>query len=855
MTLHRINDRQCDTWLARTMATVAIALAASPCAAQFLDGFAPLVDGGPVHTLAIQNDGAIVLGGGFTSVDGVPRNGIARVLPDGTLDAGYAPFNGAGATEVWRVLLQPDGKLLLTYGLFVARLDPDGSFDESWGGNDLCLAPEFSLQSDGKVLAPGGCFDPDNPPELLDRLMPDGTADTSFSTDARTYQSSVADSATQSNGKIVVIGTFDNIGDTTRHGIARLEANGSLDDDFDPDADGPVYALRLLPNDDILVGGDFGEIGGQPRGSFARLDRDGHVIAGFAPNINGTVYAIATDANGILLAGDFSSIDGTPRSNLARLRWDGSLDPSFDPDVIGIAQALVVQSDSKIVIGGYITFVGNHPREHLARVNPDGSVDDSFGAGTDGPVQALAAWADNSLVIGGAYTRIESTQGAQTAAPGLAWIKADGDDPVPDFAPQEICAVPFCGVNGIALQPDDRKIVLGHSFFTVGGIDGAPDAPADPNDALPVMRLFPNGLIDPSFDLNAQAWLSGNVYAVLRQPDGQLLVAGCLTAGGTPNVMVARLNTDGTQDFSFSPLLNNGDDCSLPSNNYAALALALLPDGRIVVGGEFYYFVDPLAQAPNLALLRTNGLPDRPVYADGPVFALASQPDGRVLIGGAFSAVNDTSPAYIARMNPDTSIDGSFNAAVNGVVRAVGVRADGKIFIGGDFTVADGVARTYLALLGGQGEAQQNFHHDIDAPVQAIAVQSDGKVAFGGQFTTVDGLPHAHVARVSVPDPARYAIDYVVRPPLAPWVYWTPQGAGAASGATPELSYSLDGVTYTDVGAMSFDPNAQRWTFGSFRPPLDRLVFLRVREAASGGSLETVLPVFDADEIFRDGFD
>ena len=839
---------------------------AAPARAQLIDGFAPLMDGRVLKTV-VQPDGGILFGGTFATVDGSPRTQLARVATDGTLDTGFDPVINplADIFGISDLAIQPDGDILVAYGFGITRLHPDGTQDATFdpGFGPVLYPGKIALQADGKIVL----GDDANDFPYLGRLNADGSADDSFEV-SRTYDGVANQIVALPDGKIIVAGSFDSFGDSSHGYLVRLRPDGSVDDSFEPDPDGTVYAVTPLPDGDMLVAGCFGHIGGADRNGLARLDRNGnarstfnHAIAG---GTNGCAMALATDSWGVIVGGDFDHVDSTLRSNMARILWSDSLDPSYDPDVVGIVDTLAVQGDGKAVAGGAIEFIGNHFRSYLARVNPDGSADDLFGAGTDGPVQALAAWSDNSLVIGGAYTRVESSQGAQTAVPGLAWIKADGDDPVPGFVPQEICAVPFCGVQAIALQPDDRKIVLGHSFFTVGRIDGTspaaksqPRTPGgtDPNAALPVMRLFPNGLIDPAFDLNAQAWLDGDVYAVLRQPDGQVLVAGCLTAGGTPNVMVVRLNADGTQDFSFSPLLNNGDDCSLTTNNYAALALALLPDGRIAVGGEFYYFVDPFAQAPNFALLRSNGLPDRPVLADGPVLALASQPDGRVLVGGAFSAVNDSSPAHLARMNPDSSMDGSFAPVVNAAVRAVSVRADGKIFIGGDFTIVDGATRTYLALLGGAGEVQQNFHHDIDAPVQALAVQSDGKVAFGGQFTTVDGLPHAHVARVSVPDPARYAISYVPRPPLAPWIYWASQGAGAAAGAAPELSYSLDGVTYTDVGAMSYDANAQHWTFGTFALPLDHLVFLRVREATAGGSLETVLPVFNADEIFRDGFD
>jgi uncharacterized delta-60 repeat protein len=838
-------------------ALAAAAFVKDPAHAQVLDGFAPLVEGGPVDSLVIGADGSIVLAGDFDRIDGADRPGVARVRTDGLLDQNYQP----PAIPVPRALaLQDDGKLLVGSSFTVQRFNVDGSVDPAFHlDEDICGTFELVLQPDGKLLVGNNCVALDSHIYGVRRLNQDGSEDATFDRPHMTQGYGVGAIVLQADGKIVIGGAFPEINGDTHRYIARLDPDGSLDENFDPDADGTVYALALLPGGDILVGGNFDWIDNVHQGKFVELSRDGHVRGTFLPTIDGVVYAIATDATGVLIAGNFSSVDGSPRSNMARLLWDGSLDPAFVPDVTGVIQSMTVQSDGKIVIGGFITFVGNHPRSRIARINPDGSVDDSFGAGTDGVVQALAAAPDNSLLVGGAYTRLETSQGSQIPLPGLAWIRADGDDPVAGFAPQEHCDVPFCGVNAIALQPDDRKIVLGHAFFTINdaGRESTPSG-GDPGDAIAVMRLFPNGLQDPPFDLNSDGIVSGDVYAVLRQPDGKFLIGGCLQIGGTPNVVVARLNADGTGDDQFQVLRNNDTDCSVPGPGYAAFALALLPDGRIVVGGKFFYFVDPLAQAPNFAILRSDGVPDRPSHADGgAVYALAMQSDGRLLVGGDFASINGVARARIARMNADAIdvVDETFDPGADGAVRALAQRADARIVVGGDFMTIGGTVRHRLAMLGADG-AVQSFEHDVNASVRALALQSDGKIAFGGDFTSVDGLPHSHVARVSVPNPAQYAIDYIPRAPLPPWVFWAATGAAPSPTSAPELSYSLDGLSYTSVGAMSFDASTQRWRSDNFAPPFDRLVFLRVRAAtAGGGVLETVERIFDADTIFANGFD
>jgi uncharacterized delta-60 repeat protein len=364
------------------------------------------------------------------------------------------------------------------------------------------------------------------------------------------------------------------------------------------------------------------------------------------------------------------------------------------------------------------------------------------------------------------------------------------------------------------------------------------------------MRLFPSGGVDPPFDANTVNWTgpTGFVNALVRLPDGKFLVGGDCMLG--TRAVLARINADGTVDGTFSPLQDTGGNC-------AAYAIAVLPDGKIAVGGDFTYLANPIPDAPNLALLDASGHPYTPVYAEGgTVFALAAQPDGNVLIGGAFTDVNSAAPARLARMSGNGVVDESFNPDPNATVRAIGLRADGKAFVGGDFTAIGADASQHLALLDGSGAVDPVFSLDVDDSVYAIAVQPDGRVAFGGAFTHADAFPHNFVARASVIDPALFELKPRFVAGGLRTIIWKQQGAGPVPASPPRLSLSLDGIAYTAIGPMTYDAGAQQWSYDDFAPPLDQLMFLRVDvQTAGGGSIETVLPTFDADRIFADGFD
>ncbi|HVT33451.1 MAG TPA: delta-60 repeat domain-containing protein, partial [Rhodanobacteraceae bacterium] len=216
--------------VARRGTLLALLLAAATGSAEVPDGFAPVVDGGPVRTIAIQSDGAIVFGGGFSTVDGEPRNGLARVRTDGALDESYAPLDGQPAKDVHEVAVQFDGRLLYTttLGANVLRLHPDGSADATWIGRE-CVGPQFALQADGKVVAPDACSGPDDPPLAMERLLPDGTLDTGFAAPTRTPGSKVTAIFARADGKIIFVGDFQKIGNANRPDIMRLMPSGQAD--------------------------------------------------------------------------------------------------------------------------------------------------------------------------------------------------------------------------------------------------------------------------------------------------------------------------------------------------------------------------------------------------------------------------------------------------------------------------------------------------------------------------------------------------------------------------------------------------------------------------------------------------
>jgi uncharacterized delta-60 repeat protein len=100
------------------------------------------------------------------------------------------------------------------------------------------------------------------------------------------------------------------------------------------------------------------------------LNSDGTPDSGFNPNVSSSIDAVAVQSDGkILIGGFFTLVGGITRNRVARLNSDGSLDTGFNPDANGVVRALAVQSDGKIIIGGGFTTVGGVTRNRVARLS------------------------------------------------------------------------------------------------------------------------------------------------------------------------------------------------------------------------------------------------------------------------------------------------------------------------------------------------------------------------------------------------------------------------------------------------------------------------------------------------------
>ncbi len=461
------------------------------------------------------------------------------------------------------------------------------------------------------------------------------------------------------------------------------------------------------------------------------------------------------------------------RFALARYNPNGTLDLSFGDEgrVItpGFAQAVAIQSDGKIVVGGTISGQ-HHPnpiRFALTRYNSDGSTDATFDA--DGTVttaigtgsaylRSIAIHSDGKIVAAGYISNSQNAFALARYNPNGSLdttFDLDGKvitavgDPLPGRAITESIAY------SLAIQPDGKVVAAGQAYTIGFGWGSA------------LTRYNLDGSLDTSFDsdgIATTAFSNGLAIAtsISIQPDGKIVAAGFSYTGtnGGSEFALARYNSNGSPDTTFDS--DGMVTTAIGPRADGANSVAVQPDCKIVAAGYSY---NALLTNSDLAAVRynANGSLDATFDFDGMLTtpidstvgdlesfnSIAIQPNGKIIgVGG--SRV-DGGDSIIVRYDPSGSLDTTFDG--DGIVTTlflffdgnalhdVAIQPDGKLVTagaggGGMFAVARyDTAGSRDLTFGGSGIV----HEPIPA-AKAVAIQIDGKIVAAGAFRDGDDV-------------------------------------------------------------------------------------------------------------------
>jgi len=568
--------------------------------------------------------------------------------------------------------------------------------------------------------------------------------------------------ARQPDGKFVVGGSFHSVNGTPRNNIARINADGSLDTGWDPNADNLVDAIVIDAASNIFVGGYFDHIGGQPRQYLAKLQGStGAADANWDPHPNSGVSALALDTNKLYIGGAFTNIGSVGRNYLARVAVaDGAVDATWNPNPDGGVTRLVIDGIAVYVAGEFLN-IGGQPRQYLAKLTTadNSSADPAWNPHPDQLVSALGIDSAGNVFAGGYFTTIGGSPRRYLAKiPGAGAGIVDGN-----WAPP-----PNLVVGALAAQGTD--LYVGGYFTAIGNTT---------RNFIAKLSTSDPSVIDSTWNPDAD----GGVYAIATAPSGDVVAGGSFaTIGGQTRLGIALLTGP---VGAAAPL--SGPALASPGAHDTGWVNAVVRDatGRTMIGG-FFDFVGDGTRRNNIARFNSDGSLDSVWDPDvfGEVRSLAVDGNGNVFAGGTFSEIGNQSHYSIAKLSPGGAggADASWNpAGADDHVSAISVD-DSNVYAAGSFTSMGGVARNRIAKLAiaGTGTVDPIWNPDANDFVQALVKDGDSLYAIGF-FTAIGGEARNHIAKLST------------------------SAAGAADGAwDPSPDGSVQAITADGQGNIYF---------------------------------------------------
>lgn len=619
---------------------------------------------GEISSMAYQADGALLLAGNFTSIDGVPRDGLARLRPDGSLDPLWYPRarwrNASPIPANRRIDALPDGTVLVhgdmshfgdqpTGGCSVKlSADPNPVADLSWHANAGCYLYDLTFDDQGWFYYVSG-FD-----AVRRRRADTGVLDPDWSVPVSSYNSRLIYDGNgglilQSGGLLrrLVIATrqldphwsfLPPIAEDVRGAVVDT-AGGFIYLAFDKGqvsklslatgqsaagwshmAPHRLSAIVLGSNADIVVGGNTG---------VSRLSiTNGQVLTTWpADGVRKNVLALARRTDGsVVAAGNFARLGTTPAMGMALLAPMAAQPSALaSAQAGGMSQMLAQQPDGGVIVAGTFDRADGVARTGLLRLEPDGDLDLDWAPRVDGFIYALATDANGDVYVGGSLQSIDG----HGAAEGLKKLDGSTGAVVLDYAAQT-------GTNRVydLVVDENLRVYL---------------APWE-GDRI-VRRLLPDGSLDAGWGGVAGPPVF-TTYSLQR-------VGNDLYAGAKEGIAEYRLRR-----VSMATGFADPDWMVVPAQFFPTpFAVAAAEDGDLLIGGRF----DTLNGVARRNLARVSYRAPAQVRAwnpspDGDVLGIGATANGRLFVSGAFSQIGGESRAGNAEL---ASSDGSVVAGWN----------------------------------------------------------------------------------------------------------------------------------------------------------------------------------------------
>jgi len=647
-----------------------------------------------VRCMVTQSDGKLIVGGDFTTYSGSTNNYLVRINSDGTKDTTFtATLNGSVYTA--------------------------------------------AVQSDGKIVI-GGTFATVNSVTVprLARLNSDGTRDTTWNPGTTGASSTVSDIKIQSDGKILAIGSFTAYSGSAKNYIVRTQTSGAIDNTFNIGTgfNNIPYNVYVQSDGKIIVGGTFITYSGSTNNRIVRINTDGTKDTSFnlGSGFTNAIYITNQRSDGkIIAAGLFTAYSGSSNNYIVRINSDGTKDTTFNIGtgldsagwLAGVVNGISYDNQNNTYLtSDNVTYSGSSiPR--IFKLKDNGTLDATFNAGVGlnrfGTVSLVSG---SRLYIAGTFTNYKTA-----GASGIAKVS--------DSAILSASFDPGIGFNGdvyTITKQSTGRIIAGGAFTNYSG-----------STSTRLVGINPNGTIDAGFNVGT-AGANSLVYALATQTDDKIIVGGAFTAysgSSTSTTRLMRLNADGSQDLTY----NTGTGFNA---NYPNCILAL-SSGKILAVGAFASYsgstVNNIVQTNPDGTQDTTF--NTGAGFNGVMYSAVTQSDGKVIVVGNFSTYSGSAVGNrIIRLNTDGTRDATFNVGTglaSSAATAIALQSDGKAVVGGTFATYSGSANNRIVRINTDGTKDTSFvigtGLDGNVSTNGITIAADGTIYCLGSFNTYSG--------------------------------------------------------------------------------------------------------------------
>jgi uncharacterized delta-60 repeat protein len=327
--------------------------------------------------------------------------------------------------------------------------------------------------------------------------------------------------------------------------------------------------------------------------------------------------------------------------------------------------------------------------------------------------------------------------------------------PTPTEVLQEYLGNNFVGlfndyVTAAAIDGDDSIYVAGRFTSYSGSAAGG------------IIKLLPGGIVDTTFNVGEGINPNGYIYTIKLDSFNNLYVGGndITSYSGSAVTNLFKINSDGTLDTSFNTGIIEYDDGSF-SYSSDIIALDFDSNDKLYVGGYFTTYSG--SSASGIVKINPNGTIDNSFnigtgFIDsglpGGVYAITIDENEKVYVGGYFQEYSGSlDNNYIIRLNADGTKDTAFDNSTgfNSTVYAFQLDSNGKLYVGGQFTTYKGATNNRIIRLNADGTKDTAFDNStgFNSTVRVLQLDSNGKLYVGGNFSTYKGATNLFVTRLN----------------------------------------------------------------------------------------------------------